>query len=97
MPGVTVTAPPGGYAQPAQDHPGWRLWVSSTGRWWALRQTALTATQITAGCRPLIYASDSAALTVMIRAQNDLTKRLQPDWMPGHSGAGRLRRMGAHD
>jgi hypothetical protein len=92
-----MTTPPGDYRQPAQDHPGWRLWVSSTGRWWALRQTALTAAQVTAGCQPLIYAPDGPALTGLIGAQNELTKRAQPDRAPGHSGAARLGRMGAHD
>jgi hypothetical protein len=92
-----MTAQPGGHPQPAQDQPGWRLWVSSTGRWWALRQTALTPAQITAGCRPLIYAPDNPALTALIGAQNELTKRLQPDCSPGHSGATRLGRIGAHN
>jgi hypothetical protein len=89
-----VTAPPGCCAQPAQDHPAWRLWVSSTGRWWALRQTALTPAQITAGCRPLIYASDNPALTELISAQNELAKGSQPERSPGQSRAVRLGRMG---
>jgi hypothetical protein len=33
---------------------------------------ALTAAQVTAGCRPLIYAADSPALTALISAQDDL-------------------------
>jgi hypothetical protein len=61
-----MTTLPGGFAQPAQDIPGWRLWVSSTGRWWALRQTALTAAQVAAGCEPLIYVTDSPALAAPI-------------------------------
>jgi hypothetical protein len=73
-----MTAQPGGHPQPAQDQPGRRLWVSSTGRWWALRQTVLTPAQMTAGCRPLIYAPDNPALTALIGARNELTKRLQP-------------------
>jgi hypothetical protein len=92
-----MTAPPGGHAQPPQDVPGWRLWVSATGRWWALRQTALTAGQVAAGCEPLIYAADGPALVVLIGAQNELTKRLQSDCTPDHSGTARLGRMGAHD
>jgi hypothetical protein len=82
-----VTRPPGGFAQPAQDIPGWRLWVSSTGRWWALRQTTLTAAQVAAGCQPLIYATDSRALAALISAQDELTNRVQSDCRPGHSGS----------
>jgi hypothetical protein len=67
-----VTASPGGCAQPAQNIPGWRLWVSSTGRWWALCQTVLTATQVTAGCQPLIYAPTSPALAALIDEQDAL-------------------------
>jgi hypothetical protein len=67
-----MTAPPGGFAQPAQDIPGWRLWLSATGRWWALQQVALTAAQVTAGCRPLIYAADNPTLVTLIRAQDNL-------------------------
>jgi hypothetical protein len=73
-----MTAPPGGFTPPAQDIPGWRLWVSSTGRWWALRQTALTAAQVAVGCEPLIYAADGRVLTALISAQDDLITGLQP-------------------
>ena len=73
-----MTTPPGDFTQPDQDVPGWRLWVSSTGRWWALRQTALTAAQVAAGCQPLIYASDRPALSVLISAQEEPSSGDQP-------------------
>ena len=85
-----MTAPPDGYDQPAQDHPGWRLWVSSTGRWWALRQIALTPAQITAGCQPLIYAPDNMALAVLISMQNDLRVSCLAGLLPRSSGCGGL-------
>lgn len=71
---------------PYQAIPGWRLWVSSTGRWWALRQTALTASQVAAGCEPLIYAADSLALAVLISAQDELTTGLQPGRLSASMG-----------
>lgn len=77
-----MTAPPDGFTQPAQDIPGWRLWVSANGRWWALQQVALTAAQVAAGCRPLIYAADSPALVTLISAQNDLRAMTAAQRMP---------------
>ena len=38
--------------------PGWGLWRSGTGRWWAFRTAAnpLTIAQLRAGCRLLVHA-----------------------------------------
>jgi hypothetical protein len=58
--------------QPAQNAPGWRLWVSTTDRHWALRRGALTAAQIAAGAWPLLWDEDSAGLAAQIGAQNEL-------------------------
>jgi len=69
---------PGHDGQPAQDIPGWRLWVSATGRHWAIRCHILTAAQIGAGARPLLWAQDHPALATLISAQ--------PAQPTGHSG-----------
>jgi hypothetical protein len=63
---------PGHGGQPAQDIPGWRLWRSATGRHWAIRCEVLTAAQIAAGARPLLWPPDAAGLTALIRAQSAL-------------------------
>jgi len=44
--------------QPEQETPGWRLWLSSTGRHWAIRCAILTAAQIAAGAQALLWADD---------------------------------------
>jgi hypothetical protein len=75
--------------QPAQDVPGWRLWVSSTGRHWALRCTALTAAQVAAGARPLLCAEDDAGLAEEIRVQGELIDPLQPACSPVQGPAAR--------
>jgi hypothetical protein len=59
------------------EFPGWSLWVSGTGRLWAMRTAPLTARQVAAGCRPLVWATTSAGLDVVISSQNELTERLQ--------------------
>jgi hypothetical protein len=53
------------------DFPGWRLWISDTGRWWAFRTSvsALTIDQIRAGCRLIVQADTSDALYSAIRAE----------------------------
>jgi hypothetical protein len=52
------------------QHPGWTLWVSGTGRWWASRQTELTAADVAAGCVPFLHADDPGSLAGQIRAQD---------------------------
>jgi hypothetical protein len=81
-------------AQPAQDAPGWRLWVSATGRHWAIRCASLTAAQIAAGARPILWAEDHAGLVALIVAQDELIVSLQSACIAGHRdamGLGRIR------
>jgi hypothetical protein len=84
---------PGHQAQPAQVFSGWRLWVSATGRHWALRCDVLTAAQIAAGAWPLLWAEDGAGLAAGIRAQDGLIGSLQSACCPGQGGAPDLGRM----
>ena len=51
------------------QYPGWTLWVSGTGRWWASRKIKLTAADVAAGCVPFLHADDPQTLTAQIRAQ----------------------------
>jgi hypothetical protein len=86
--------------------PGWRAWISQTGRWWAIRDTTLTAAQISAGCLPLLHADNGEHLVARIGEQETLRgqdpaerliTRLQSaglsDCRPGHSGNAKLGRM----
>ncbi len=52
MPAVTSQAA----AALSQEFPGWTLWVSGTGRWWASRRDALSAAEQAAGCVPFLHA-----------------------------------------
>jgi hypothetical protein len=52
-----------------EQFPGWTLWVSGTGRWWASRKTELTAADLAAGCVPFLHADDPDTLAGQIRAQ----------------------------
>jgi hypothetical protein len=88
-----VTEVPGHQAQPAQVFPGWRLWVSSTGRHWALRCAVLTAAQIAAGARPLLWAEDGTGLVALISVQDGLIGCLQSACCPGQGGAPDLGQM----
>jgi hypothetical protein len=47
-----------------EEFPGWGVWRSDTGRWWAFRTAAdpLTIDQLRAGCRLLVRADTGAAL-----------------------------------
>jgi hypothetical protein len=59
------------------EFPGWRLWISDTGRWWAFRTSAcaLTIEQMRAGCRLIVQADTSDALYLAIRAEIDAEHR----------------------
>jgi hypothetical protein len=59
------------------EFPGWRLWISDTGRWWAFRTSAsaLTIDQMRAGCRLIVQADTSDALYSAIRAEIDAAHR----------------------
>jgi hypothetical protein len=49
--------------------PGWTIWISGTGRWWASRQAELKAADLAAGCVPFLHADEPEALAAQIRAQ----------------------------
>ena len=51
--------------------PGWGLWCSGTGRWWAFRTAAnpLTIAQLRAGCRLLVHADTLEGLRDAIDAE----------------------------
>ena len=53
-----------------EDFPGWGVWRSDTGRWWAFRTGAdpLTINQLRAGCRLLVRADTGAALRSAVHA-----------------------------
>jgi hypothetical protein len=59
------------------EFPGWRLWISDTGRWWAFRTSAcaLTIEQLRAGCRLIVQADTSEALHSAIRAEIEAERR----------------------
>jgi hypothetical protein len=60
------------------EFPGWRLWISDTGRWWAFRTSAsaLTIDQMRAGCRLIVQADTSDALYSAIRAEIEAARRV---------------------
>ena len=70
-PGVVVMA------RLEAEFPGWRLWISDTGRWWAFRTSAcaLTIEQLRAGCRLIVQADTSDALYSAIRAEIEAEQR----------------------
>jgi hypothetical protein len=49
--------------------------VSGTGRWWASRQTELTAADVAAGCVPFLHADHPGSLAGQIRAQDARRQR----------------------
>ena len=63
-------------AKGAGQGAGWSTWVSQTGRWWAVHDQALSASEVAAGCRPVLYAEDFAALAERISEQNRLRAQL---------------------
>jgi hypothetical protein len=83
------TSQSGATALPGLEYPGWRTWVSTTGRWWAVREAALTSRQVAAGCVRQLHAATPASLSRRISDQDalwaiaaaDLT-----DWPPGWRG-----------
>jgi hypothetical protein len=51
----------------------WGVWESDTGQWWATRQQALTADEITAGCVPFLQADTPDELRQRIRDEEALS------------------------
>lgn len=70
-----VSPDPAGWI--GESYPGWRAWVSQTGRWWAMHDAVLSRGQTDAGCLPLLWAEDSDQLAARIQEQNAL-RRLHP-------------------
>jgi hypothetical protein len=70
MPSVTDPA-----AALGQEFPGWALWLSGTGRWWASRRSEISAAEQAAGCVPFLHADTDEALAVQIHAQEALRPR----------------------
>jgi hypothetical protein len=60
------------------EFPGWRVWISDTGRWWAFRTEScpLTIDQLRAGCRLLVQADTSEALHAAIQAEVEAERRV---------------------
>ena len=50
----------------------WGIWLSDTGRWWAVRDRSLTVSDFNAGCVPFLRADSPAELADAIREQDGL-------------------------
>jgi hypothetical protein len=53
------------------EFPGWLVWRSDAGRWYATRTGDLTDAQLQAGFAMTVAADDSAGLRVLLREQRD--------------------------
>jgi hypothetical protein len=67
-----VTALRDGWHEATPGPPGWRVWISASGRWWAIRRQPMTAAQIAAGALPLLDAATGTSLAARIRQQDHL-------------------------
>lgn len=56
---------------------GWKMWVSTSGRHWAMREAVLSPGQIADGSLPLLHAEDAAGLAARIREQ-EMLRELEP-------------------
>ncbi len=63
------------HAALSREFPGWALWLSGTGRWWASRKVELTAADVAAGCVPFLHADSPEGLAEQLRAQEVLGSR----------------------
>jgi hypothetical protein len=63
------------------EFPGWGLWHSGTGRWWAFRTAAnpLTISQLRAGCQLIVQANTPDTLRGEIRTENSAAQRALDD------------------
>ena len=59
----------------SREFPGWALWISGTGRWWASRRAGLNAADLAAVCVLFLHADGPSALAVQIRTQEDIHAR----------------------
>ncbi|MBE1534605.1 hypothetical protein [Actinomadura algeriensis] len=51
------------------EFPGWQVWRSDAGRWYATRSGDLTDAQLQAGYAMTVAADDSAGLRALLREQ----------------------------
>ncbi|MEP7022807.1 MAG: hypothetical protein ABJB47_03140 [Actinomycetota bacterium] len=59
----------------SEQFPGWRAWASQTGRWWAMHDADLTASQAAAGCLPLLHTYSPETLATRLREQETLRRQ----------------------
>ncbi|PKK13313.1 hypothetical protein [Thermomonospora sp. CIF 1] len=52
-----------------EEFPGWKVWRSDAGRWYATRSGDLTDAQLQAGCATTVAADDSAGLRALLAEQ----------------------------
>ncbi|WP_030164659.1 hypothetical protein [Spirillospora albida] len=52
-----------------EDFPGWQVWRSDAGRWYATRSGDLTDAQLRAGYAMTVAADDAAGLRALLREQ----------------------------
>jgi hypothetical protein len=79
----------GPVASAGLECPGWQTWVSTTGRWWAVREATLTSRQISAGCLRQVHAATQEGLGKRISDQEALGAIAAADladWPPGWRG-----------
>ena len=53
------------------EFPGWQVWRSDAGRWYATRSSDLSDAQLQAGYAMTVAADDSAGLRRLLREQAD--------------------------
>jgi hypothetical protein len=51
------------------EFPGWQVWRSDAGRWYATRSGDLSDAELQAGCAMTVAADDSAGLRVLLAEQ----------------------------
>jgi hypothetical protein len=66
--------------------PGWHIWKSDTGRWWAARKTTLPARKSSAGCAQYLESDSPEGLRNLIAADDALGGRLAPVEQPDEQG-----------
>lgn len=60
----------------AGDYPGWRIWRSDRGTWWASRKgRPLADAELTAGLSATVVADSLPALTEQLAGQNERATR----------------------
>ncbi|NKZ05943.1 hypothetical protein [Actinomadura latina] len=52
-----------------EEFPGWQVWRSDAGRWYATRSGDLSDAELQAGCAMTVAADDSAGLRGLLAEQ----------------------------